>query len=239
MTDQENYDDEYRKWKSWNNSSFGNLTRFDIIYFDSELAKAKRNFRTDSSVLEIGFGNGSFLTYAKQKQWQVVGTEANDELVAVAREAGFSVRQAADMSAFDHDSFDLVVAFDVLEHIPQEELPAFLTTISQILKKGGMFVARFPNGDSPFGLANQNGDITHVTSLGSAKVNYLMQRADFDILSVAGEAMPVFSGDLKFTIHRFLTWPIIAMMKLFMRVVFFPRSNISYFSRNLVSIVRK
>ncbi len=239
MTDQKNYDDEYRRWKSWNSSSFGKLTRFDMIYFESELAKANRDFPADSSVLEIGFGNGSFLTYSKQKQWKVTGTEANDELVTTATTAGFSVRQAAEMASFEKGSFDLVVAFDVLEHIPQDELPAFLTVINQILKKDGVFIARFPNGDSPLGLGNQNGDITHVTSLGSAKVIYLMQRANFDILSVAGEAVPILSGDLKFTAHRILTWPIIAMMKLFMRVVFFPRSNISYFSKNLVSIVRK
>ena len=57
----------------------------------------------------------------------------------------------SDLSNLKGDNYDLIVAFDVLEHIPQEDLPSF-KKVQRLLKEDGSFIARFPNCDSPFGL---------------------------------------------------------------------------------------
>jgi cyclopropane fatty-acyl-phospholipid synthase-like methyltransferase len=67
-------------------------------------------------------------------------------LVEIAKQNGFNVLQTYNLECFAENMFDLVAAFDVLEHIPQDKLLDFLTQIKRILKNDGVFIARFPNG---------------------------------------------------------------------------------------------
>ena len=46
-------------------------------------------------------------------------------------------------------SLHIVVAFDVLEHIPQEKLLHFLCEVNRVLRVGGFFIARFPQMEIP------------------------------------------------------------------------------------------
>lgn len=71
------YDKTYALWKSWDESQFCVLAPFEERYFDKELKRTRCHIPTDAKVLEIGFGNGKFLSYARKKGWSVVGIEAN------------------------------------------------------------------------------------------------------------------------------------------------------------------
>jgi 2-polyprenyl-3-methyl-5-hydroxy-6-metoxy-1,4-benzoquinol methylase len=64
--------------------------------------------------------------------WDVRGTEINEDLVSIAKQNGFKVTHAADLSKFNDSTYDLIVAFDVLEHIPQEILPNMILEIKRI-----------------------------------------------------------------------------------------------------------
>lgn len=187
MQTQATYADEYTTWKNWSNETFGILSKSEEDYFSGELKKLGRKISPNSKVLEIGFGNGCFMQYAKKNGWEITGVEANLELVNIAKNCGYKALHSDDMEAIAADQFDLIAAFDVLEHIPQSEILNFLSQIKRMLKDGGVFIARFPNGDSPFGLANQNGDLTHVTAIGSEKFRYLVQRLDSDLIFLGGE----------------------------------------------------
>jgi cyclopropane fatty-acyl-phospholipid synthase-like methyltransferase len=143
----------YIKWKSWG-ETFGQLKRGEISYFDAEISRTKSKFSKNSKVLEIGFGNGNFLQYAKINNWDIVGIEANQALVKIAGKKGFNVKHLEDISSFPNETFDLIVAFDVIEHIPQNLLPQFFLDVKKKLKDGGFLIARFPNGDSPIGQKN-------------------------------------------------------------------------------------
>ena len=232
------YGKSYREWKNWEVSNFGRLGKSESCYFDAEIKKA--NIKTDRKIraLEIGFGNGSFLTYARKKQWDIVGTEINKDLVEAARRLNFDCICTADLSAFPDNTFDLVVAFDVLEHVSQENLLTFLREAKRILKDGGTFIARFPNGDSPFGLFNQNSDMTHITIIGSGKVKYLANELDVELVFVGGEAQPLITGTLRRTIHGLFSIPIKKIINLFVSLVFFQGGAIAFCSLNLVMIFR-
>ena len=71
-------------------------------------------------------------------------------------------------------SFDTIVAFDVFEHFTQQQIRDRLAAAAVLLKPGGGLVLRFPNGQSPFGLAPQYGDATHVTPLSLGAVVQLL-----------------------------------------------------------------
>lgn len=237
----EEYGSDYLNWKSWDKQEFGVLSGTEERYFSAEIQRVGMPINRGADVLEVGFGSGSFLAYAQKHHWNAWGTEVNMNLVELATEKGFNVRQTDSLSDFTDNSFDLVVAFDVLEHIPQTLLPQFLAEIKRVLKDNGIFIARFPNGDSPFGLRSQNGDLTHLTVIGSSKARQLAAKVNMDILFVGGEAMPIIGVSPAHFFHRIISWPIKQIVDLIVNLVFLPRARVAFCSQNITMIcsVRK
>lgn len=232
------YGSEYLSWKNWGTiHSFGVLDASYEAYCNAEIKRARLS--EISNVLEIGFGDGNFLAYCKIKKWNVVGTEENQELVNLAKSLGYDAFHTSELEKIPVDSFDLIVAFDVLEHIEQKYLYGFLTQVKKWLKKDGIFLARFPNGDSPFGLSVQHGDITHVTTIGRGKVEYFAKNLGFDIQFIGGAAQPIFCGSLLGTLRRLLIVPIKASLEFFFRVLFFSKSRINFISPNLLIVLKQ
>lgn len=153
--------DRYSELKGWEHSfrCDGELAG----YYSGEIGEDL----TGKRVLEIGFGSGTFLEWARSRGASVAGTEVSERLAAAARDAGFEVL-AADLpaaAAARADEFDLIVAFDVFEHLEIGEIVDFLRACETLLKEGGRLLVRIPNAQSPFGLIPQYGDATHITPL--------------------------------------------------------------------------
>ena len=232
------YDRDYLQWKAWGGDTFGTLTRADARLIEAELAKTGRVFPPGSQVLEVGFGNGTVIAYGRERGWDMVGIEVNDALVAEGKRRGFKVMQSAQLTPFADGAFDLVLAFDVLEHVPQDKLVDFLVEVKRVLRSGGILVARFPNGDSPFGLVNQNGDITHVTAIGSVRIRQLASRLGARILYLGGEAQPLRTGEFMRTVHRAFTKPIKKAMDFAVSMLLYPRVRLAFCSFNLLAVLQ-
>lgn len=230
------YDDDYTRWKAWEAAQFGVASASDRAYFDCELAAAGIEVGAALTVLEIGFGNGALLMHLSARGASTYGTEANPELLARASAAGIDARHADMLATWDDNSFDAVVAFDVLEHVPQDMLPALLIEISRILRPGGRLLARFPNGDSPLGLALQNGDVSHVTTIGSAKARFLFERAGFSIVRMGRPAQPLLDPDPRRTIYNLAVRPLRAVVERIVKLLWFAGTEIHFFSGNLVVV---
>jgi 2-polyprenyl-3-methyl-5-hydroxy-6-metoxy-1,4-benzoquinol methylase len=171
-------DREYVAWKNWKKEDFGKFDKWQAAYFEAEVLR--RLDGPKGRILEIGFGNGAFLGFAKANGFDVVGIEANDLLVERALATGLTAcKRVSDLPSADF--FDAIVLFDVLEHIEQYEIAGFLQSLHARLKTNGRLIARFPNGDSPFGRIIQHGDLTHCTTLGRHKVFQLAAIAGFEI----------------------------------------------------------
>jgi SAM-dependent methyltransferase len=129
--------------------------------FEEILALGK--CKPSARILEIGFGSGQFLDWARGAGHEVVGIEIIPEMITAATSRGHIVYQNPG-SEID-GLFDLIVAIDVLEHIPHDDLVMTLSRCRRWLAPDGCLVARFPNGDSPFSARYQNGDATHLKPL--------------------------------------------------------------------------
>lgn len=177
-------DDElYPAWKGWDRAFA--YTPDEAAYFAGEtrdLAIA------GADVLDIGFGSGAFLAWARDAGARVAGVEINPLLQEAARRAGVELLSPRlEEAARDHSArFDTIVAFDVFEHIDRENLPAALRATSLMLKPFGRLALRFPNGQSPFGLAPQHGDPTHRTALSKALLEFYLQDLPLDCLRYGG-----------------------------------------------------
>jgi predicted TPR repeat methyltransferase len=143
--------------------------------------------------LEIGFGAGRFLDWARRRGYSVTGVEIIEELVDRARAAGHNVFQGTPQTVIDPGSqqFDLIVAFDVFKHLSVEELIDLLSFSRSILSSSGRILARFPNGGSPFGVFWQNSDVTHATTISGEGIRQLALVAGMQVLSVANAARPM------------------------------------------------
>lgn len=199
MSTDEHQNNEYGyvKWKGWvENQSFGRCDEETTAYYRAELTASRAKLTTDSSVLEIGFGNGEFAAFCKAAGFDYTGTEINDQLIGAGREAGFNVLTAHDSLtdlAKARRRFDLVTAFDVFEHLEVNHLRAMLLQIRRILKPAGMLISRVPSGDSPFARAIQHGDLTHRSSLGTSALNQLALQTGYK-LTQAREPAFIYSG---------------------------------------------
>ena len=170
----------YAEWKQWD-GAFAPTDR-EARYFAAELREIPLR---DRRVLEIGFGNGSFLAWAKGEGARVAGIEINPEMREAARAHGFETFEIplTELAALDA-RYDVVVAFDVLEHWDAGELVGNFRAIRALLADGGLFVSRFPNGQSPFGRVFQHGDFSHKSILSTYKIEYLAGVAGFEIVRI-------------------------------------------------------
>lgn len=183
----------------------------------------------------MGFGNGALLGWCRDRGINIIGTEIQDELVERANSMGFFA--AKDFSAIRPESFDMVVALDVFEHIIYEDLVAVCMKLHDLLRPGAILIARFPNGDSPFSMPHKQGDPTHVNVIGSGFARKLMAESGFDVVELREPAeIPLtLSSRLKAPIKRGLR----SIFWLVSKYTFMGNTVPSTFCMNYMMIARK
>ncbi len=126
----------------------------------------KLGVRSGAAILEIGFGQGYFLDWAKRNGYRVEGVEILPEMVDHARAKGHIVHLGP-ISGLDNTAskFDLLAAFDVVEHLTLPEIIELLQSADRLLSTNGKIVLQFPNAGSPFSALYQTGDVTHQCAL--------------------------------------------------------------------------
>lgn len=113
----------------------------------SEFQLAGARVKPGQQVLELGCGSGHFQAYLPTGV-RYVGLDTNAAAVAIARSAGLDVRlgDLQDFGAEHLGAFDVVCAFQVLEHVPQPRV--FLIEMAAMLKPGGLLILSVPGDDS-------------------------------------------------------------------------------------------
>lgn len=96
-----------------------------------------------SKVLDFGCGTGSMLRYLKRYGW-VVGVDVETSALHFARQRGNAnlVQMTADNLSFGNCSFDLICAFDVIEHL-DDDLNA-LREFYRTCRDGGHLILTVP-----------------------------------------------------------------------------------------------
>jgi len=127
-----------------------------LIYLISPLRERARfkmgyfflPFTGRGRLLEIGCGNGGYLSFMKKFGWNVKGIEMDKEAVKIAREYyGIDVIEGdAEIIDFGKDSFDAIVMSHVIEHFynPLNIIKKCYDALSQ----GGILLISTPNTSS-------------------------------------------------------------------------------------------
>lgn len=113
----------------------------------NELLDKMEPFRRTNNLLDLGCSNGLFLECAKQRGWNVFGTEYAQESIDYCADRNIKVFKSDQMpDDFFKLSFDVVTSFEVIEHInnPNEDM----ALVNKVLRKGGAFYFTTPNFNS-------------------------------------------------------------------------------------------
>jgi SAM-dependent methyltransferase len=96
------------------------------------------------TLLEIGSGTGALVKNLKDDGFDIIGMEINPEYVSFAKkEFGIDLISEKGCLPFPDKSFDVVLSFDVFEHIPDTR--EHLNEVSRVLKDGGYYLLATPN----------------------------------------------------------------------------------------------
>lgn len=132
------YDDHYyRKWMGEQKQKRCNMWKRRLDRLEK--------FCLKGDLLDVGCGEGSFLKLAKQRGWNIKGTELSS----------FAARYVTDFlntnifcgdlpdAGYPENCFNAVTLWHVLEHVPDPM--RYLKVIHEILRPGGLLVLAVPN----------------------------------------------------------------------------------------------
>ncbi len=108
------------------------------------------NASKDLRILDIGCNNGSLIFNLYKQGYNVVyGVDVNEKAISIGK------REYKEISSnlqfyngknlpFEKEKFDIILMFNVLEHIPNTER-YLKEEVYRVLKEGGMFIFQTPN----------------------------------------------------------------------------------------------
>lgn len=120
-----------------------------VAYQDRRLELMAPLFGPHVRLLEVGCATGQFLFHAAKRVGQAVGVDYDTAAAAVAaRRTGCQAFGGGlEASSLEPQSFDVVCAFQTLEHVPDPV--AFVQSLATYLKPGGTLVIEVPNLHDP------------------------------------------------------------------------------------------
>lgn len=112
-----------------------------------ETAVWLKNLSNAKRVIDVGCGDGGYLSIFKNLGCQVYGTEFDSRTEEICRNKGITMLQGGIMPLLDEfegqEKFDLVIFTEVIEHI-NNPLDV-IENISRLLRKGGLMYITTPN----------------------------------------------------------------------------------------------
>jgi len=117
---------------------------------------SKLKLSTKASILDVGTGTGSNLRLLKNLGFEhISGVDNSDEAVRFCAEKSLGIVQKGDICnlPFENNSFDLVLATDVIEHI-DDDVKA-VSELKRVLKPQGYMVIMVPAFQCLWGLQDE------------------------------------------------------------------------------------
>jgi 2-polyprenyl-3-methyl-5-hydroxy-6-metoxy-1,4-benzoquinol methylase len=107
------------------------------------IRQARRHVTAGSRVLDIGCGDGSLFASLGERISGGVGIDPG--LAAPSDDGRFRfIADGFPTVALDEEQFDVITMLAVLEHVPDDELPAWAEACARLLTRDGVIVATMP-----------------------------------------------------------------------------------------------
>ena len=107
----------------------------------------KPNYIKQGVLLDVGCGNGQYLSTMRSLGWSIQGVELSENGLKACKAAGLPVHHGDLASAvFPDESFDVITVRHVIEHIPNTH--SLMAELARILKPNGQLIIETPNNDA-------------------------------------------------------------------------------------------
>jgi len=127
--------------------------KMDMVEKDHWWFRAKRSYlalmlqhfvpQTEASILDVGCGTGAIMDFLEKAGYRVEGIDPSQAALKYCRDKNLKVQIGqADELPFADNTFDAVIALDVLEHVVEDKKS--VAEIARVLKPGGIFICTVP-----------------------------------------------------------------------------------------------
>lgn len=210
--------DYTRHYQNWHTDTPEHTKKVISFYKENILKEFSTN--KESNILEIGCGMGFLLLALQESGYKnIKGIDVDKGQVAFCQKKGLMVDLVEDSIDYlqkNKDTFDTIVAFDVLEHIPPAFQIAFTKAIYEALKKEGVFLATVPNASSFLASRNRYIDYTHYVTFSEISLDFVLYNGGFKDIDIQEMDHIRFS----FSPVRFLHWLLLKYVRLSRRITF-------------------
>ena len=183
---QHKYDNDYYAIDSnYDKMLFKGKKPFHYFFWRRKLKKLNIN----GSLLDIGCGKSFFLEYMA-KFYSTMGTDVSKYAVLESKkildEVPLCVADATSL-CFKREIFDIVTAFDIIEHLNNPK--QMFDECNFILKLNGLLVLTTPNTNSVGLIIKQDEwfgyrDSTHVSLLSPSEWTVLLEESGFQVINI-------------------------------------------------------
>lgn len=179
------YPEDYDSYADARVDELSGLRRWSVAYGLYKRRRAVTRYVSSGRLLEVGCATGAFLDAMRAAgDWDVYGVDISEHAVTYARDRlGLKVFLGQlEEAQFPAGHFDVVVLWDVLEHLPNPK--AALAEVRRVLKDDGWLIFRIPNLDSwdakLFGAYWAGFDVPrHFTTFSVATIRHLLEIVGF------------------------------------------------------------
>ena len=137
----------------------------------------------DPSLLDIGSGRGEWIQKCNAKGFNSIGLELDAKMVNDCRKLNLNIQEGDALSLLDEfgeDTFSIVSAFHVIEHISHENLEKLIIHAKRILKPEGLLILETPSIDNLMVSSKSfHIDPTHINPIHPDLLSFMIKRVGF------------------------------------------------------------
>jgi SAM-dependent methyltransferase len=169
--------------------------RIDIPYWYQPFFKEINKISPSGKVLDIGCGDGLFLSLLKKyPNLELYGIDLDEKSIKIAQTKHnlanifpLSLKEFYNLAKEKNIKFEIITAFEVLEH--QDKPKEFLNIVFNLLAPHGLFIGTVPNRDRVFADVDRKlayGDFPphHFLWFNKTSLEFILQANGFKILKI-------------------------------------------------------
>lgn len=196
----------------------------------------------DAVILDLGCGHGALVHFAREAGYgNASGVDRSSQQVEAAARLGIAGVRRGDLigtlKSQADGSHDIIVAFDVIEHLTKDELIMLTDEVKRVLCAGGKWIIHAPNAESPMFGRIRYGDLTHEQAFTRVSLSQLLLSSGFSRVECEEDA-PHPHG-MK-SLARWLLWKCIrAALRVYLAVETGSGERAAIFTQNLIAVATK
>lgn len=183
MSRRKPFDELYREFEDAHRGSLELIRGRQSVYLPL-IEQISADEPAGRRALDIGCGRGEWLGLIAEHGWHAIGVDSNASMTAIAEANGVEVISADAleyMRGCADDSFGLITAFHVVEHIEHGILTDLLNEIERVLMPGGVVILETPNPENlTVSSWSFHMDPTHKAPLPPALLHFFVRAAGME-----------------------------------------------------------